>query len=165
MRSRIKTTIRLAPTYSCSRMRVGTSTKTQAPLTLCSTLLWLLLCLAWPMRRTTFVSWRHQVPEERSGYTYSPTHGYVTKETVLAHCKAMYVSGSWSGARGKTAYDRSCGNQRWLLQSASRREWLQKWSNELSHPRGALPHQGDLRSLASVWWEGLWERHFHSLSC
>lgn len=71
MRGRIKTMMRLAQTYSCSRMRAEILTKSQAPLTPCFTLLSSLLSLTWPKRRTTFVSWRHQGPGERSGYIYT----------------------------------------------------------------------------------------------
>lgn len=81
-------------------------------------------------------------------------------------CMLSYLSstGSRSGTGGKAAYFRSCGNQRWPFQSAFVWEWLQPQCPELSHPRGPLPHQGDLCRLAPLWWERLWECSFNSIS-
>lgn len=73
-------------------------------------------------------------------------------------------TGSWSGTGGKAAYFRSCGNQRWPFQSALVWEWLQPQRPELSHPRGPLPHQGDLCRVAPLRRERLWERSFNSIS-
>lgn len=72
---------RLAQTSSCSRMRVGILPKIQAPLTPCFTLLSSPQSQTWPKRQTTFVSWRHQVPEERSEHTHSRSYDSYDNKT------------------------------------------------------------------------------------
>lgn len=85
MRSRIMTMIRLAQICSCSQMKAGILPKIQAPPIPCFTPLSSLLSLAWPRRRMTFVSWKHLVPEERSGfvYAYLDIYDFVTPKQFL----------------------------------------------------------------------------------
>lgn len=86
------------------------------------------------------------------------------RESVSSVLSYLPSTGSWSGTSGKAAYFRSCGNQRWSFQSALMWEWLQPRSPELSHPRSALLHQGDLCCLAPLRRERLQERSFYRLS-
>lgn len=86
------------------------------------------------------------------------------RQSVSSVFSCLPSTGSWSGTGGKAAYFRSCGDQSWPFQSALMWEWLQPRGPELSHPRGALPHQGDLCCLAPLWREGLQERSFNSIS-
>lgn len=79
----IKTTIHHARTCSCSPMRVEILPKIQAPLILSFTPLSSPLFLIWPKRLMTFVSWRHPVPDERSGQPHLWTHN---KESQCQQC-------------------------------------------------------------------------------
>lgn len=158
---RIKTTIHHARTCSCFPMRVEILPKIQVPHIPSFTHLSSPLFLIWPKRLMTFVSWRHPAPDERSGQPHLWTH---SKESQRHQLSYLPSTGSWSGTGGKAAYFRSCGNQSWSFQSALMWEWLQPRGPELSHPRGALPHQGDLCCLAPLRWERLQERSFNSVS-
>lgn len=75
------------------------------------------------------------------------------------------MTGRRPGAGGEAAHFRSSENQRRSLQPSAARERFQPRSLELSRPGGALPHQGDLRHLASIWRQRLWDCDFHRVPC
>ena len=80
-------------------------------------------------------------------------------------CVCVCVSGSEPRAYSEPADLQFHNNQGQLLQPAFGGNRLGPRRHELSCPRSALPHKGDLCGLASVRRERLWEHHLHGLSC